>query len=305
DGGRRVARGLTRKRHGRGDMVNTAVDWIGQPGSASSVGSVAGIDNIASVYLLRPPYRELARWSRVDAVLDLAPPRGSITVVRASPDTPWSELVAGVESLQRRFATCPVVIWAEGLAIDQIAALAGRGRMLGVRACLPCAEIDPSLLREVLTDLLGFPTDLTRWLENRGFVLTPRAREQLEDLAAHALDFHAFREFLGATGHEDGCLRGEFEKSGLGAPGRWFHLLRTLSVAIAIQAQPASLVSKLAERYGFYDSAHLRRRLDDIIGANPTVIRSHLSWEWMLFVALRRARIGLPVDSVRALASAQ
>lgn len=258
---------------------------------------------MAPVYLLRPPYRELASWSHDDGALDLAPPRGSIAVVRVDPTMAWAELAAGVENLQRRLATCPVVFWTEGLAIDQIAALACRGRMIGVRACLPYAEIDPALLREVLTDLLGFPTDLTRWLENRGFVLTPRAREQLEDLVTRAPDFHAFHEFLRATGHEDGSLRGEFEKSGLGAPGRWFHLLRTLRVAVAIQAQPASLVSKLAERYGFYDSAHLRRRLDDIIGANPTVIRHHLSWEWMLFVALRRARIVSPAGSVRALAA--
>lgn len=257
---------------------------------------------MAPVYLLRPPYRELAPWSDDDRAFELAPPRGSIAVLRVCPETSWADLAAGVESLQRRIATCPVVFWTEGLAIDRIAALACRGRMIGVRACLPCAEIDAALLRQVLTDLLGFPTDLTRWLENRGFALTPRAREQIEDLAARALDFHAFREFLHATGHEDGSLRGEFERSGLGAPGRWFHLLRTLSVAVAIQAQPASLVSKLAERYGFYDSAHLRRRLDDIIGANPTVIRHYLSWEWMLFVALRRARIVLPADPMRMLA---
>lgn len=254
-----------------------------------------------SVHLLRPPYRELGPSLREDGAL-IAPPRGSIAVLRVRPQTPWSDLAETVEHLQRRLSTCPVVFWTDGLAVERIAAFAFRGRMIGVRACLLGPKIDLALLREALTDLLAFPMDLSRWLDNRGFALTPRAREQIESLAARALDFPAFHEFLRATGQEDSCVRGEFERSGLGAPGRWFHLLRTLRVAIAIQAQPALLVSKLAQQYGFYDPAHLRRRLDDVVGANPTAIHHYLSWEWMLFVALRRARITLPTDPVRALA---
>lgn len=263
------------------------------------------------VYLLRPPYREPV--SHCDELgplyvcgsLNLAPPRGSIAVLRVQPETAWPELKSWVATLQRRLATCPLVIWADGVLIDRIAAFAYRMRMIGVRACLLRPAIDLDLLREVLSDALAFPTDLTRWLDNRGFELTPRAREQLEIMACDALNHHVFHQFLRATHQEDGALRSEFEKSGLGAPGKWFHLLRTMRVAIAIQAGPELLVSKLAVQYGFYDPAHLRRRLDDVIGANPSAIHQHMSWEWMLFVALRRAGISLPLDKETVLAAAQ
>ncbi|MGH7507522.1 MAG: hypothetical protein ACRELX_17850, partial [Longimicrobiales bacterium] len=121
------------------------------------------------VFLLRPPYRELTPWLRDDGALRPAPPRGSIAVLRVRPDTPWTELAALVESLQRDLATCPVVFWTDGLAIERIPAFACRGRMIGVRACLLGPEFDLALLREVLTDVLAFPADLSHWLDNRGF----------------------------------------------------------------------------------------------------------------------------------------
>jgi len=262
-------------------------------------------------YLLRPPYRDpVPHCDELDPLytcgaLNLGPPRGSIAVLRVRPQTAWSELTSRVGTLQRRLATCPVVIWADGVAVDRIAAFAYRMRMIGVRACLLRPVTDIVLLREVLSDGLAFPSDLTRWLDNRGFELTPRAREQLEVMACHAPAHQVFHQFLRATNQEDGSLRGEFEKSGLGAPGKWFHLLRTIRVAMAIQAEPELVVSKLAAQYGFYDPAHLRRRLDDVIGANPSAIHHHMSWEWMLFVALRRAGISLPLDKESVLAAAQ
>lgn len=263
------------------------------------------------VYLLRPPYRE--PLSHCDELgppyvcggVNLAPPRGSIAALRVQSQTPWPTIISWVATLQRRLATCPVVIWADGVPVDRIAAFAYRMRMIGVRACLSRPTVDLDLLREVLCDVLAFPADLTRWLDNRGFELTPRAREQLEIMACHALDHSVFHQFLRATQQEDGSLRSEFEKSGLGAPGKWFHLLRTVRAAMAIQAEPELLVSKLAQQFGFYDPAHLRRRLDDVIGANPSAIHHHMSWEWMLFVALRRAGISLPVDRESMLAAAQ
>jgi hypothetical protein len=258
-----------------------------------------------SVFRLRPPYREPTPWLGTGGSMAAEPPRGSIVVVRVRPETPWSELAALVERLQRELATCPVIFWTDGLPMERVPAFACRGRMIGVRACMLGPALDVALLREVLTDVLAFPADLTHWLVNRGFEMTPRAREQLENLATRALDVHVFHEFLSATGQDDGALRSEFEKSGLGAPGRWFHLLRTLRMAIAIQAQPVLRVAMLARQYGFYDPAHLRRRLDDVIGANPTAIHHFLSWEWMLFVALRRARIVLPADPVKAVAAGQ
>jgi hypothetical protein len=73
-----------------------------------------------------------------------------------------------------------------------------------------------------------------------------------------------------------------------------FQVLRVLRACIEVQAHPQEPLPELADSLGYCAEAALRSRLRDVIGTTVTEVRLHLSWEWLLHQALRRAAIRMP-----------
>jgi hypothetical protein len=165
-----------------------------------------------------------------------------------------------------------------------------RGRDAGIRTCITKGLVTVDALREQLTDPLSFGADVSRWLQHRGYPLTPLAKEIIAVMAHCNPTCKTLTALVRSMPgrHTEGSWRSEFQRSRLPPVAGFFHILRVIRSAAAIQAQRQLALWPTVQQYDYFDTAHLRRRCNEVIGSSPHYVHSHLAWEWMLFVALRR-----------------
>jgi AraC-like DNA-binding protein len=243
----------------------------------------------SSLHIFRPPYDEHETWA-VQALLERRGgfPRGTLILVRPLPGEQWDCVARVVIAVTHRFTREALCLWTDLLSASRAIGLAQHARLLGVRAAVHRAILDPELIRQQLTEQYGFGRDVAAWCQRAGVPANGVVSDTLSCLASEAIGHATLQDLATSAGVRDGTWRTAFRRANLAPPAKWFQAFRIVSIANVIQREHDTPIRDIAARFGFYDPAAVGRRLRETIGASVRDVRRLLGWEWMLADAVRR-----------------
>jgi AraC-like DNA-binding protein len=246
--------------------------------------SIRALESGVSLPFLQVPgirlYTFLPPYSQKPLLLeDPFSSRGSGQVLLARPAyfTDASAVRCFVSALQRHAPETTLALWLDMVDRQSVATMAVAASELSVRACVTDAVIDPLQLRSLCSDRAHAPHDIEYRLNLLGHPVGATMRQfiatALEPSCKTVHDI-AKRIFVSYD-----ALRRSTRKSGLRSPRAILQVLRLVGVVFDLQSNPAQRTEELANRWGYYDAAAMRRRFNRIFGVPPSTARGWIGWE--------------------------
>jgi futalosine hydrolase len=241
-------------------------------------------------YWLEPPYTSF-KAHRGSPMREPSQRPGRLMCIRPTHDAEEGEVFAEIEQVHATLAGTTIVLWLDLIGLHAAATLISGAARRAVRGFVTKAVPDPLQLRRQLAARRDLSLEFTRWIERQGFHLSRHVRAMITASIDGAVRYRDLTELAGASRRRTDLWRADLHRAGLGSAQKFHQLLRLLAIAVHIQREPKARMVAIAEHYRYYDAAALRRRLGEVLGNPPSVIREFLGWEWMAYTALRRAGI--------------
>jgi hypothetical protein len=245
-------------------------------------------------YSLGPPYSSFQPVNAADPHTINSAARGMLVVIRPTHDTRDGEALESIERLQLALSRFTLILWLDLVGIDRGASVAAAAGRRGVRGFVTRAVPDPVRLRAQLTERNDLPGDFVLWLERRGFTVRRSTRAMIVTAMQGAKDCRNLTELAARSSGRVDVWRDNLLRSGISSAQDFHQILRLLAIAVHIQREPSTPLSRMAEHYSYFDDSALRRRLGQVLGCPPSDLRKYLGWEWIADTALRRAGLTPP-----------
>ena len=267
--------------------------WVVRPGAAADErpgrdGQRAAVQaelacSPLPLYLLPPPY---TRFELVGSIAALRPEEttpGTLLALGVSrPEEDWPILQDLVPRLSARYPALPIVLRVQHPPCPGSLDFARRMGTLRIRAVLSEDDPVPEILRDAMTSPPDLGDDVVDWLSIRGLRLTPHVAGVLREIFRRAAQRTDLDGLLRSIGAPPSTVRKWFRMNGLPSPGQWHDVARALWAALRLQREPGTPLLATALALGYADHSALSRRMVQLFGLRPGVIRELLGWELLL-----------------------
>jgi hypothetical protein len=214
-------------------------------------------------------------------------------VLRPYPPARVDWLMLDLQPLMVASPNATFVLWLDCVGQEAVT-LATAAARRGVRAFIRKTLIDPVALRAELTNPGTLAEDFVQWLGRSGAPLGASTSDLLRTCIVEAQRCRTvadLRDLSVGTVR----LRTRDRCPTFGSLRRLHTVGRSLAIAVHIQREPQRPIAQLAEYYGLYDDAGLRRIISEVFGCRIAHVRQRLGYEWLAVSAIRRC--GLRADS--------
>jgi AraC-like DNA-binding protein len=239
-------------------------------------------------FLLAPPYSQPQQVSS-DTVTGIPP--GTLLLVRPARDVAVDRIIADIRDLQRQAPCLTICLWADMISANSILEVARRLGDIGIRGCM---VPDPTTLRDHITEPSRLGSDVAYRLEVLGFPIDATVAHFAGMACRCAGDCRDVTVVISADRASYRRLHASLVHASLGTPAKLYQVLRLVRIAVQMQREKRTSVCHLAQKFGFWDDAHLRSRFRSVLGISPAMAREWIGWERLLYWGLRRSGIHPP-----------
>lgn len=203
----------------------------------------------------------------------------------------WVDIAASIGAVRRQCPAAAIVLRVDDMLPSQRLGILIKAVEEGVSAWTESACVSAESIRIQTTDQDHFVRTTRAWLLAREAPISPAVLQLVTLMAARAFRFRQLSEFAAANGLPPSTIRRRFAVAGVAPPSRWLKLFRALAIALEIQRVPQCPLASIAEQFGMFDAAAVRRTLGETLGANASAARMYLGSEWLLHTGVRRMRL--------------
>lgn len=245
------------------------------------------------LYAYSPPYESPIE---LNGSLPTGLARGTVLLLRPTGQVATATVGAEVETLQRHLPRQTLALWLDLVDRYKAAEIVAGAALQAVRAYIVRALVDCSALRRQLTEAGHISYGIQYRLRLYGFDVRPLIMELISTVCTHAAECRSLQDAIRRSGLDYDRVWREVRDGGLGSPAKLYHLLRLLRIAITLQRDPGTRVADISHRHGFYAPTALRARFNDVFGTPPSIVRTWLGWEELLYLGLKRAGMVRPAQ---------
>ena len=241
-------------------------------------------------YMLSPPYREASHVLNLSNARAMYA-RGVILAVRPAATLGTDALSSYITALQRRRPHITIAVWLDLTEDEMTPRLIATASRHAVRGFITSSVPSPDQLRRSITDPTSLADDIAYRLRTFGCEVNHAIADLISAACAHAVECRNVRQVADAAELKYDSLLRALRLGQLGTPARLYQVFRLLLIAVRLQRDPLARISNVSTHYHFYDEAALRARFREVFGVSPSVVRSWIGWEYLLYIGMRRAGI--------------